>query len=104
MVLPDPAGRVTTISVRLHTAPTLLIAVFEPSRLINSRPVTEHDSAGTCLASRTLQLAVVLLEELGHAQIGQCSGVTWEYDVPEAVRRCGQARMEADCHGEVAGR
>jgi hypothetical protein len=28
------------------------------------------------------QLAVVLLEELTHAQIGQCSGVTREDDVP----------------------
>jgi hypothetical protein len=39
----------------------------------------------------TLQLAVVLLEELAHTQIGQCSGITREHDVPEPVWRCGQA-------------
>jgi hypothetical protein len=52
----------------------------------------------------TLQLAVLLLEELAHTQIGQCSGVTREHDVPEPVRRCGQARMDADCGGQAACR
>ena len=32
-------------SVRLHTAPTLLIAVLEPSRLVNSRPFSGHLAA-----------------------------------------------------------
>jgi hypothetical protein len=42
----QPTGRVTTISVRLHTALTLLVAVFEPRRPVNSRRLTGHYGTG----------------------------------------------------------
>ena len=42
----------------------------------------------------------MLAEELGHAQVGQRLGVAREDDVPEAIRRGGQARMKADGRGE----
>src|SRR5215218_2508006 len=50
----------------------------------------------------SLRLAVTLLQEFGYAQVDQRLGVARESDVPEPIRRDGQARMVADGNGEVA--
>src|SRR5215207_5353020 len=46
------------------------------------------------------RLAVTLLQEFGYAQVGQRLGVARENDVPEPIRRDGQAGMVADGRGE----
>src|SRR5215216_6070650 len=51
----------------------------------------------------SLRLAVTLLQEFGYAQVGQRLGVARENDVPEPIRRRGQARMVADGNGQLAG-
>jgi hypothetical protein len=64
-------GRVTTdIALRGRWAAKVLINLAPGHR---------------CVASllSDIRLAVMLLEELAHAQIGQCSGVMRERDVPE---------------------
>jgi Enoyl-(Acyl carrier protein) reductase len=46
---------------------------------------------------------VLLLEELAHAQIGQCSGITRERDVPEPVRRCCPGIIDTKMIERVSG-
>src|SRR5215217_5788087 len=48
----------------------------------------------------SLRVAVTLLQEFGYAQVGQRLGVARENDVPEPIRRDGQAGMVADGRGE----